>query len=184
MRQMRDVMRRGGRRLLLVMLLSALGWARAQGAEVGPSPVAQQPGSDADLLRERAQAYWDARAKDDMVKAYTFEDPLRRSQLSLNEYVRAVGTGVKMNSPKVWNVKINGDQADVEVETTTRYMVPGWDKIPPGRRTLVDDWQRIDGTWVHVLDFHLFKAGKPRITPEGTVTYPSSEAPAPVQTKP
>ena len=176
-------MRRGGRRLLLVMLLSALGWARAQGAEVGPSPVAQQPRSDADLVRERAQAYWDARVKDDMVTAYTFEDPVRRSQLSLNQYVRAIGTGVKMSSAKVWKVKIDGDQADVEIEVEARYMVPGWDKLPAGRRTLVDDWQKIDGKWVHVLDFHLLRAGKPRITPEGTVTYPSSEAPAPAQTK-
>jgi len=168
---------RGGGWLLLTLSLVATG----HGARAAEPPLPQQARGEAELLRERAQAYWTARVKDDMATAFAFEDPVRRSQLSLNDYVRALGTGVKIVFAKVWEVKIDGDLADVEVEVEARYMVPGWEKIRAGRRTLIDDWQKIDGTWVHVLDFHLFRAGKPRVTPEGIVTYLPTEAPAAAQ---
>ncbi len=152
---------------VLIAVLACAGVSVA--GEALPQP--EQPAkSDAGVLRERAQAYWQARLKDDMATAFTYEDPLRRKQLSLNEYVRNIGTGVKFTEVKVSDVKIIDDQADVRVDVQGRYLIAGWEKIPV-KRTLIDDWQKIDGQWVHVLDFHVIRAGKPRVTPDGTVTY-------------
>ena len=136
------------------------------------TPQVERPAkSDAEVLRERAQAYWQARVKDDMATAYTFEDPVRRKTYSLVPYIRTVGGGMKFTSADVTEVKIDGDQADVFVQIHGRHMLPGWDTIPNLKRTQIDDWQKIDGQWVHVLDFHLFRAGKPRVNPDGTVKY-------------
>ena len=167
----------GAQAAILAGLLSLVACAGAPVAGVSPPQVPQPPKSDADLLRERAQAYWQARMKDDMVTAYSFEAPVWQKRFSLNEYVRNVGTAVKFTAADVSEVKVNGDLADIYVEVQGRYLLPGWDTTPL-KKTMLDDWQKIDGQWVHVLDFHLFRPGKPRINPDGTTTYTPETAPS------
>jgi hypothetical protein len=167
----------------LVGLATLLGCARVPVSEVPPPQTERPTKSDVDVLRERAQEYWQARLKDDMPKAYTFEDPLRRKQLTVIEYIRSIGTGMRLTTADVIDARIYGDQADVHVEVNGRYMIPGWNDLPL-KRTLIDDWQKIDGEWLHVIDFHLIKAGKPRINPDGTVTYEEPQTLGPAQSKP
>ena len=135
------------------------------------------------MLRERAEAYWQARMIDDMPKAYTFENSVMRSKVPLMHYIRTIATGVKVTRVGVTDARIDGDQADVYVEMEGRHTIPGWDSIET-TRTLIDDWQKIDGVWVHVIDFHIIKAGKPRINPDGTITYEEPQTLGPAQSKP
>lgn len=171
----------GAQAAILAGLLSLVACAGAPVAGVSPPQVPQPPKSDADLLRERAQAYWQARMKDDMPTAYTFEDPVRRKQFTLIDYIRNIGTGMKLTTAEVSQVKIDGDLADVFVELEGRYVVPGWDSLPISRRTLTDDWQKIDGQWVHVLNLYVIRTGKPRVNPDGTVTVVNPVTVSPTQ---
>jgi len=156
--------------VVLAALASLVACAGVPVSGTPPSQAERPAKSDAEVLRERAQAYWQARLMDDMPKAYTFEQPGLRGRWSVLEYVRNVSLGIKATAADVTEVRIDGDMADVYVDVQGRQMIPGWDKIVM-RTTLVDDWQKIDGQWYHVIDFHLIRAGKPRVNPDGTVTY-------------
>jgi len=170
----------GAQAAILAGLLSLVACAGAPVAGVSPPQVPQPARSDADLLWERAQAYWQARMKDDMPTAYTFEDPVRRKQFTLIDYIRNIGTGMKLTAAEVSQVKIDGDLADVSVELQGRHTIPGWQTVPNMRTTLIDDWQKIDGQWVHVINLHVIRTGKPRVNPDGTVTIitPGTVSPA------
>ena len=154
----------------MVMLLVVVSCARAP---VSPTALPQTASrSDEEVLRERAQAYWQARVMQDMQTAFSLEDPLRQKKLSLVGYIRTVGEPGSLYDSKVTTIKIEGDQADVDVDLTYRFAIPPWTNEVM-KSTLTDDWQKIDGAWYHVVDFHLIRAGKPRVNMErGAVEYP------------
>lgn len=135
------------------------------------------PTSGETILLERAQAYWEARFAQDMQKAFAFEDPLRQKRLSLVQYIRLVGEPGKLYAVTVKGMKIQGDQADVEVEIQMRLLLGPWAKAPL-TSTITDDWQKIDGVWYHVVDLHMIRDGKPRVNVErGTIEYPPAVKP-------
>ena len=142
--------------------------------EAGQAPEGAAK-SDEAILLERAKAYWVARYAQDMQRAYAFEDPVRRRRLSVIDYIRMVGDPGRMYGIEVKGVKVQGDQADVEVEMLFRHTIPPWDKRIV-RTTHVDDWQKIDDVWYHVVDLHSIRTGKPRVDVEkGTIEYPPQE---------
>ena len=154
----------------MAILLFAVSCARVPVSPTAPSQAASK--SDEEVLRERAQAYWRARVLQDMQTAFSFEDPLRQRKLGLVGYIRMVGEPGKLYDARVTGIKIEGNQADVEVELTYRFDFPPWkNEIMKG--TLTDDWQKIDGIWNHVLDFHMIRTGKPMVSMErGVIEYP------------
>ncbi len=143
-------------------------------ADEAGKPEGAVEGDEAILLG-RAKAYWEARFSQDMQRAFTLEDPVRQKNLNLIKYIRMVGDPGKVYAVTVKGVKIQGDQADVEVEMHYRHTIPPWDKQIL-KSTLTDDWQKIDGVWYHVLDLHLIRTGKPRVfVDRGTIGYPPAE---------
>lgn len=137
-----------------------------------PSAHPQVMTSDEAIILERAKAYWRARYAQDMQTAFSFEDPVRRKRLSLTEYIRMVREPGKVYAITVKGVtKIEGDQADVEVEMSYRPGMGPWNKAVL-TSTMPDDWQKIDGVWYHVVDLHLIRDGKPRVyVDRGTIEY-------------
>lgn len=152
-------------------------WVLATAALMEGCATLRTSGGDEAVLLERAHAYWEARFAQDMARALSFEDPLRRNKLNLVSYIRMVGEPAKVYSVAVKGAKIAGDQADVEVEMVSHLILPPWNKELL-RTTLIDDWQRLDGVWYHVLDLHLIRAGKPRVNmARGTIDYPPAPPP-------
>lgn len=164
------VWQRGGGLVVLCGLATLLACARVPVSGIASTQPERPARSDHEVLRERAQAYWQARMIDDMAKAYTFENSLMRSQVPLMYYIRTIGTGIKLTGVEVNDARIDGDQADVFVGMEGHHMIPGWHSTQT-KRTLIDDWQKIDGEWFHVIDFHLIRAGKPRVNADGTMSY-------------
>ena len=162
--------------VLTMALLGVAPWGAAgESAEPNGADPPQQ--TEETVLRERAEVYWQARFTQDLQRALTFEDPVRQKRLSLIAYIRQLGEPGKIYLIAVKGVKIQGDQADVEVEMTLRYTIPPWNKAIV-TTTLTDDWQKIDGVWYHVLDLHMIRDGKPRANVErGTIEYPTAELP-------
>jgi hypothetical protein len=132
--------------------------------------------SDEAILLERAKAYWEARFTQDMQRAFSFEDPVRQKRLSLIQYIRMVGEPGQLYAVAVKRVTVQDDHADVEVEMHARPPLPPWNKQPL-KTTLVDDWQKIEGVWYHVLDLHMIRTGKPRVNMDhGIIEYPPVQA--------
>lgn len=160
-------------RLMISLVLAA---ALVSGCAGGPAPV-RGGADDRTILLERARVYWEARFVQDMQTAFTFEDPVRQKRLSLVQYIRLVGEAAKMYAVTVKGATILDDQADVEVEITTRPLFGSWAKSLM-TSTITDDWQKIDDVWYHVLDLHMIRDGKPRANVErGTIDYPPAPKP-------
>jgi len=141
-------------------------------ALIGGCATPQVSKSDEAILLERAKAYWEARFTQDMERAFSFEDPVRQKKLNVVGYIRIVGEPGTLYAVTVKGATIQGDQADVEVEIRTRPAMSPWNKAVL-TSTITDDWQKIDGVWHHVLDFHMIRAGKPRVfVDRGTIEYP------------
>lgn len=107
--------------------------------------------SDEDVLRERVMAYWNFRIKGEYDKSYYYEDPFFRKKVGLVDYIQHTGKAIKTKSVKIENVKIVGDNAEVELMTTIRVNVPDKElsrALLP--RTLTDRWVSADGIWYHV----------------------------------
>lgn len=99
--------------------------------------------SDEDLVKERAQARYDALIKGDIKKAWEFTAPTYRQRISADGY-RAVMGGVG-NWTKAEVSSVNCEEDRCEVNGLITYNVPRMkmeNTIP-----LTDVWIKTDGKW-------------------------------------
>ncbi len=109
--------------------------------------------SDAEVVRERATAYWDSVIRGDFVKAYEFEFPLYRKQVPAGSYVRQYSNPrIEYRGFEVKEVSlVDETTADVSVKTNRALKVPGAKPFVTDVLT-VDRWVKLDGIWFHVVD--------------------------------
>jgi hypothetical protein len=94
-------------------------------------------------LREQADAYWKARVKGEVERAYKFE---ASGTVDKNTYTAKI-----LNSPIVFkeyaidSIKEDGDQAVVQLRM--EYLLPGLSR--PASSTMLDKWVRVRGRWYH-----------------------------------
>jgi hypothetical protein len=78
------------------------------------------------VLKERAEARWDALIKADIEKAYLYTSPEYRSVVSLQQYKGKYGRVINWRMARVANVSYDDSTvATVSVEVTYRVDVPG-----------------------------------------------------------
>ena len=137
-----------------------------------PHPLT--PEEELQFLENRVRQYWQARAKDDMPTAFEFEDPVRQKRFGVSGYWRSVGGAMRIEDVNVLRVTIcpGGELADARLRMRYEAWITG---TKPIRATTyrTDNWQKLDGTWYHVLDFRPIRAKRPIIqgtNPEITCT--------------
>ncbi|MBU0592622.1 MAG: hypothetical protein KKH74_02685 [Gammaproteobacteria bacterium] len=102
---------------------------------------------DAGALRERAQAYWNAKLAGDLVTTWNFEESRARGQQTLAQYAKS--SGMMFTKVVITDVRMESDGKGV-VTMETEYFVPGLKSRKPLQQTLVDPWKWIDNQWYHV----------------------------------
>jgi len=121
---------------------AALGLLGAGCAAPGPTPA----GDDRAALLERARAYWRAVQAGDFVQAWPYEGISQDPNWTLQAYLKRVGGIVYHDVDVLRVVRIEGDEAVVEVRQ--RYSVP-LARIKDSTGVAPDRWRRIDGQWYH-----------------------------------
>ena len=99
--------------------------------------------SDEDIVKERAQARYDALLGGDIKKAWAFTAPTYRQRVSAEGYASVMGGVGNWTKAEVSRVTCEEDRC--EVSGLVSYNVPGM-KLE-NTITLTDVWIRTDGKW-------------------------------------
>jgi len=96
-------------------------------------------------LEERAQAYWQARAKGKVEQAFAFEKP---GSIEQSTYLKKLVTShVTFTSCVIQSIKEKDDEAEVELQV--QYLLPGLSRSVSS--SMLDKWVKIEGQWYHLL---------------------------------
>jgi len=125
------------------------------------------PGEDRRILEQRVNEYWQAKVAGNLGKAFKFEDPVRQKQLGKKGYLRTTGRALEWEEVKVQSIQIRpgGELADVRLAVRYHMYIVG--KAMKVNTEAPDYWQKLDGSWYHVLDLVPLPTGK-RPTIPGT----------------
>jgi hypothetical protein len=104
--------------------------------------------SDEEVLRERVMAYWNYRVSRELDKAYAYEYPLGKTDLT--KYVQ-VNSNPMMGykSYEIKTIREKDEVADVEL------LIVPWVKVPGAKplehaTTITDRWVKLEKVWYHV----------------------------------
>jgi hypothetical protein len=96
-------------------------------------------------LEERAQAYWEARVKGKVEKAFTFEKP---GSIEHFTYLKKLSTShVTFTASVIQSIQEKDDEAEVELQV--HYLLPGLSRSVSS--SMLDKWVKIEGQWYHLL---------------------------------
>ena len=97
------------------------------------------------ILEERAQEYWQARAKGKVEQAFAFEKP---GSIEQPTYLKKLSTSpVIFTASEIRSVREKNDEAEVELQV--QYLLPGLSRSVSS--SMLDKWVKIDGQWYHLL---------------------------------
>jgi len=105
------------------------------------------------ILYERILGVWDSMAKQDYARQYSYYDPVTRSRIKKEDFIRGRNKNFHYYKPELKEVIIHGRIADVrvavDVEITQMKIAGGrtYD-LPRNRRVLKEIWLWMDGNWV------------------------------------
>ena len=162
------------------LLVAGAGAFHATSSNILPSlkifPIAGtalSPADDRAVLESRAKAYWRARAGGEMDTAFAYEDPVRQKAFGKREYRKKVDSAFQWKGVEVvgGNIWPEGELADVRINV--HYQAPIAGTVMEVTSEKIDDWQKLDGVWYHVLDLYPIGTGQkstiPGTTPKGAV---------------
>jgi hypothetical protein len=114
-----------------------------------PEGGAEWQESQQPVLKERAEARWDALIKGDVEKAYLYTSPEYRSVVSPQQYRGKYGSVIDWRMARVANVSYDEPTvATVSVEVTYRVDVPGTGGKPIETQTAISEkWIYKDREW-------------------------------------
>ncbi|MFZ5580743.1 MAG: hypothetical protein ACOZAQ_09825 [Pseudomonadota bacterium] len=127
------------RKLLGVLALAALGLG--SGCAMLQTPE--------ESLRERAQAFWDARKLGDDVTAYKYEELSKRPESTLQNYLKG-RAAMEYRRIDIKSVRIVSP-TEAEVILDMAYSVPAIGLKKPIEGQSKDPWVLIDGEWYHAF---------------------------------
>ena len=133
-----------------LMILVGTGCATPAPKE-GPSPSAViAPERQAQILRERAAAFWAARMEDDEKVQWDLLEPRGKGRVTPKEYA-SEHRGVQYLGYKVEDATIEGYFATVKVRVLFRPILQRM-SVPVQTVLLDDYWIRVAGAWYRQLD--------------------------------
>lgn len=98
-------------------------------------------------LRERAQAFWDARKAGDEVTTYRYEEISLNPQMTLQKYLQSRG-GIRYVDVELKDIELK-DATHADVILRMSYLLPEAGIKTPLAGEVRDPWIRIDGQWYH-----------------------------------
>jgi hypothetical protein len=101
----------------------------------------------ASSLKERVEAFWDARIAGDDLKAYNYEAYAKNGKMSATDYVRARSPTLKYKSYEIKNVEEQGDRATITMDLYYQLIVPTRADLALSM-VRKEEWVRLDdGQW-------------------------------------
>jgi hypothetical protein len=114
-------------------------------------PVAAQEPAQADPeagLKARAQAFWEARIKEDYAAQYGLLEPKVRREMSLTNYIQAQGP-LQYLEARIEGIQIDEAKGVLTVRTRVRIRHPLLERQP--QETVVREaWVKRQGEWYRV----------------------------------
>ena len=136
-----------------LVVLSAVACATTGGAQSSsaapPAPVASN--GDAQVLRERAAAFWAARMAGDARGQWELLEPRGRGRMTPQEYAADRG-GVRYVAYQVEDATIDGYFATVKVRLLFQPVLPTLRRVPVQAVVAGDRWIKVGGAWYRRLD--------------------------------
>ena len=134
-----------------VAMLVAVAWATTAGAQTvaPPAPVASD--GDAQVLRERAAAFWAARMTADFQTQWALLEPRGRGRMTPQEYAADRGS-VRYVAYQVEDATVNGYFATVKVRLLLVPILPSGGRVPVQAIVADDRWVKVGGVWYRRLD--------------------------------
>jgi hypothetical protein len=105
------------------------------------------------ILRDRVAAFWAAKATGDWETAETYIDPERRPEL--RAYLKRLGASPQFatfETIRVRALNMSGDQAQVVVEYTIKWLDPALAGAPIMGRESKEAWRKRSGQWYLVME--------------------------------
>ena len=99
-----------------------------------------------DVVRQRAQARWDALIAGEWPKAYRYMAPSYRALVEEKRYVNQFGGGVGWVSANVVNVFCEPERCTVTMRVSYRVALAGR-SAPPAETYFEETWVREDSQW-------------------------------------
>ncbi|MEW6727927.1 MAG: twin-arginine translocation signal domain-containing protein [Pseudomonadota bacterium] len=100
-------------------------------------------------LRERAQAFWDARKAGDDITAYRFEELSKRPDSNLQSYLKG-RAAIEYRKVEIKSVRLK-TPTEAEVILDMSYTIPAIGLNKPIEGEVKDPWVLIDGQWYHAF---------------------------------
>lgn len=120
---------------------------REQAEEEAPIlPPSQRRESDENVLRERADRFWDAREHGQWEIVYQLCDPKLREQIPLEEFLKKKSLRSYLSHSVEW-VEADGDTGKTKIQYKYRMLDPALSKLDPEEESLIEKWIRLDGVW-------------------------------------
>lgn len=118
-------------------------------ASIGPADTEAWRSSQRPVIKQRAEARWDALIKGNYETAYGFLTSAQRSVVSLQQYKGSIGGAVLWQVARVDDIRYDSPTvAAVSVAVTYRFMPPGsGGKEIESVRQMQEKWLYKDGGW-------------------------------------
>lgn len=118
-------------------------------ASIGPADTEGWRSSQRPVIKQRAEARWDALIKGNYETAYGFLTSAQRSVVSLQQYKGSIGGAVLWQVARVDDIRYDSPTvAAVSVAVTYRFMPPGsGGKEIESVRQMQEKWLYKDGGW-------------------------------------
>jgi hypothetical protein len=131
-----------------LVALAGVGCATPTKEIVSPAVVA--PEQQAQVLRERAAAFWAARMENDDKGQWELLEPRGKGRVTPQEYA-SERKGVRYLGYRIEEAEIRGYFATVKVRVLVQPILQSL-SVPPQAVVLQDNWVKISGTWYRQLD--------------------------------
>jgi len=116
---------------------------------VSTAPLAT---GDAQILRERAAAFWLARFAGNSQGQWELLEPRGRGRLTAQEYAPAIDGSGRYLAYEVGDATVNGYFATVKVRVLFQPILPSGHRIAPSAVVIDDRWVKIGGVWYRTMD--------------------------------
>ena len=101
--------------------------------------------SPEESLKERAQAYWNAKKINDALSAYKYEDISLQAEQNVQNYAKRTSS-IEYRVAEVKGIKlVSANEGEVTVDLS--YILPGTIITKPISTSIRDYWIKIDGQW-------------------------------------
>ena len=111
-----------------------------------PVPIHRRNAAEEAVLAKRAEAYWQARAEQDLGRLYGYCDPAFRGRVSREEFLQKKARYLYLSHRIDWT-EVVGDQGRVRVSYSYKPNDPSLSKLEAEQESTMEAWVKVDGEW-------------------------------------